>query len=698
MQTPHDRNLLVACFRARVRAAIAAAVVMLIVVPPVAAQRSLSPHDVARLSTVTGAALSPDGTEVAFLRTVQRDPLAGQDGAAFVELHVVDLEGRERAFVAGDVNVSGVAWTPDGQGISFLARRGADERRSLYVIPRNGGEARKVLAHTSEIAEYVWSPDGQRVAFLATEARSREQQELDRKGFNQIVYEENVRPVRVWIADVPASDDTSNRRMLDLPGSASSVRWSPAADRLALTLAPTPLVDDSYMSKRLHVVDAESGAVIARIDNPGKIGDFAWSPDGTSLAVVAAADPNDPLEGRLMVVSASGGDLVDVLPNWDDGHVHAVGWRDADTVAFLAYEGVGSFLGTIGRTGDRLEKTEAYEDLVASALFVSPNGQVAAMIGDSPRHPPEVFLARPLHARPTRLTHSNAWLNDVTLARQEVVQYKARDGLDLQGLLIRPLNEQPGRRYPLILVVHGGPEAHYSNGWLTGYSTPGQMAAARGFAVFYPNYRGSTGRGVTFSKMSQGDPAGKEFDDLVDAVDHLISTGLVDREKVGVTGGSYGGYASAWAATRYSDRFAASVMFVGISNKISKIGTSDIPNELFMVHERKWPWEDWNHFLQRSPIYHVEKARTPILILHGSEDPRVHPGQSLELYRHLKLRTNTPVRLVFYPGEGHGNRRAASRLDYSLRLMQWMEHYLQGPGGEPPPYELSYEEGRNETS
>jgi dipeptidyl aminopeptidase/acylaminoacyl peptidase len=122
------------------------------------------------------------------------------------------------------------------------------------------------------------------------------------------------------------------------------------------------------------------------------------------------------------------------------------------------------------------------------------------------------------------------------------------------------------------------------------------------------------------------------------------------------------------------------------------LGTTDIPYEMNLVHNRKWLWEDWDFFLKRSPVHHVEKARTPLLILHGKADPRVHPGQSLELYRHLKVLGKTPVRLVLYPGEGHGNRRAASRLDYNLRLLRWMEHYLKGPGGDPPPYRLDYGE------
>jgi len=153
---------------------------------------------------------------------------------------------------------------------------------------------------------------------------------------------------------------------------------------------------------------------------------------------------------------------------------------------------------------------------------------------------------------------------------------------------------------------------------------------------------------------------------------------LVDGEKVGVTGGSYGGYATAWMSTRYSDRFAAGVMSVGISNNISKWGTSDIPEELYHVHARKRIWDDYQGYLERSPIYHVDNAKTPLLIMHGKEDTRVDPGQSYELYRHIKTRTETPVRLVLYPGEGHGNRNATARFDFNLRMMRWFNQYLKG--------------------
>jgi dipeptidyl aminopeptidase/acylaminoacyl peptidase len=452
------------------------------------------------------------------------------------------------------------------------------------------------------------------------------------------------------------------------------------------------LVDDRYMNRRVHVIDAETGEVKARIENPGKLGQMSWSPDGKHLAIVSAADPHDTREGRLVVVPATGGELQDLMPSYDGGHVVAVRWQNPDRLMFLLHEGVWSSFARIDRDGSNLKRIVPTGGDVLTRFSLSKDGMTAAYLGQSPRHPSEVFVMKHGEDEPRRLTDSNPWLKEMAFAPQELVRHKARDGLDLEGVLIRPLREATGTRYPLILVVHGGPEAHRSNGWLTTYSQPGQVAAAKGFAVFYPNYRGSTGRGVEFAKTSQADAAGKEFDDLVDAVDHLIESGLVDREKVGITGGSYGGYASAWGATFYSDRFAAAVMYAGITDNVSKVGTTDIPYEMYMVHHLKWLWEDWQYFRERSPLFHVEKGRTPLLIAHGEADTRVHPSQSMELYRQLKLLNKAPVRMVLYPGEPHGNRRAASRLDYSLRQMRWMEHYLKGPAGSPPDYHLDYKE------
>lgn len=650
---------------------------------------TLTPEKVAAIRSVSATAVSPDGRFAAYTISVPRKPMEDEDGNNWSELHVYEFAaGATRPFVTGKCNVASVSWTPDGKSIAFLEKRGEDKFTSLYSIPVDGGESRRLLAMGSNIGTYSFSPDGQRVAVTATEPENEARKKRQDKGFKQEVYEEDFKPNKVWIASLGGSEKP---KALALEGSASRVLWSPAGAQLAVLLSPTPLVDDEMMQSRVHVVDM-NGATIAKVENPGKIGPLSWSPDGKRIALVSAEDIHDPSAGRLMVADAATGLLRDILPRFE-GHVQQAEWVDADRVFFLAGQCVWSVVGEIRVSDGKLAKQTIFgaEGPVFTDLGISRDGKIAALVGNTPKHPGELFVFSPQgkDAQAMRVTKSNPWLESVSFAKQEVLTFKARDGVEIQGILIHPLTDT-GNPAPLILNVHGGPEAHQSNGWLTGYANPGQMAAAKGFAVFHCNYRGSTGRGVAFSKLGQGDAAGKEFDDLVDAVDYLVQSGIADPKKVGVTGGSYGGYATAWLCTKYTEKFAAGVMFVGISNKLSKVGTTDIPNEEFYVHARKRPWEDWKFLLERSPIFYAQQCKTPLLIMHGKDDPRVHPAQSRELHRHLKMHGKAPVRLVFYPGEGHGNRKAASKFDFNLRQLQWLEHYLVGPGGTMPTYEVEY--------
>ena len=656
------------------------------------------------LRSAGGAIMSPDGATIAYALTVPRRPGIDDDGPAWVELHVIGSDGRDRTYVGGEVKVEQLRFSPDGAVITYLAKRDGDEHTALWAIPLTGGESRRVVSFATDITDYRLSPDGSTLAFVAKEAESEDRKKIEDEGYSQEVFEEDWLPKRVWlqamppfqpvVADPPGPNPVDREpRSLPIEGSVFHVRWSPDGDLLAVDVAPTPLIDDQYMGRRVQVVDAATGKVRTTFDNSGKLGDFDFSPDGAHLAMISVADPNDPAVGRLLVAPAAGGPLRDVLPGLE-GHVTVFVWQDPETLMFLSDEGEETRFGEVDITTGE-QKTHAISGVergdarvpIMTGLALAGDGQRAALVGNSPTYPSEVFSMSHGDEGPKRLTDSNPWLSGVDLARQEVFRHQAKDGLDLSGVLIRPLGDSKGPT-PLLLMVHGGPEGHRRNGWLTTYSAPAQLAAARGYAVFFPNYRGSTGRGVAFSKLGQADAAGAEFDDLLDAVDALAEAGIADIDRVGITGGSYGGYATAWCATRYSERFRAGVMFVGISNDVSKGLTTEIPVEDRMVHTLADPWTKMAFRLERSPISYVENARTPLLIAGGTADSRVHPSQSLQLYRALKLSGKVPVRYVRYPGEGHGNRRAAARDDYTRRLMRWMDHFLLEDTQELPPWDL----------
>ena len=657
-----------------------------LVQPGHAQTQALSIEEIVSLKYVTSVHMNPNGDQIAYLLSVPRALYKDDDGSAYQELHLVDLDGNSRPFVTGKIEITRVAWSADGRSVYFLAKRDPDEDfNALYEISLAGGEAVEVFRHGNSISDIFPSPDGKRIAFLAGEAPPEKKKDLEKKGFKAVVYEESVPVVKVWMFGIESGEVTAQ----ELPGSASDFSWAAGSDRYAVALAPTPLIDDSYMSRDVYVVDAASAAVLNRLDSVGKLGHFAFSPDGERIAYIGSANINDPKQGRLYVVSASGGERRDLVRDYL-GHVDDFAWLNDLSIRYLGNRGVWTEFSRVSLTDTQQENGAPESGPIIRRFDIGAGQVTAAAVADTPQHPPEVYLLGDgVAAR--RLTNSNPVLNERKLAKQEPITYQARDGLQLEAILIHPFEKERGGN-PLIVFVHGGPEGHQSNGWMSTYSQPGQALAAEGYTIVYPNYRGSTGRGVEFSRLGQNDYAEEEFNDLVDVKTHLVAEGLADADRVGISGGSYGGYASMWAATALSEEFAAAVAFVGISNQTSKFGTGDIPYEMFYVHSRAWPWEDWMWMLQRSPIYHADKAKTPLLIMGGDKDPRVHPGQSLEMYRHVKLRTDTPVRLVIYPGEVHGNRHTAARYDYSLRLERWMDHYLKGPGGEPPPYEIDHAE------
>ncbi|SFT60765.1 Dipeptidyl aminopeptidase/acylaminoacyl peptidase [Pseudoalteromonas sp. DSM 26666] len=652
------------------------------------AQSAITVEDIPKIKSVIQTSVSPDGDNVAFTRSLPRTLYVDENGSNYSELYVVDDKGVERPFITGSVNIKSIEWSNDSKTIYFLAKLKDDKFTSLYQIPVDGGQAQPVLAlKDTSISSYKLSPDNKQVAILAMPAADKSEKELKKLGFKAEVYEMGLKNKQLFIVDLAKADKPLTPTALNVDNYVSDVNWAANGEKLLVKTQPTALIDDKYTKSMWHLFDIASNKVTLSFKTEGKLGDAELSHDGKYIAILGAEDKHDPATGRLFIADTKTAEITEWLPDFM-GHVVDFEWsHKRNTLNFIANVGTQSFVASIKTGSNKYKKLVKEGEFIASQLSVSDSDKTLALRGNTAKHPNEVFIVRSNKA--TRLTDSNSWLNDKRFAKQETITLKARDGVELDGVLVYPLDYEKGTRYPLIMSVHGGPESHDKDGWVTNYSRPGQMGAARGYAVFYPNYRGSTGKGVDYSKLGQNDYAGKEFDDLVDFKNHLVDMGLVDTKRVGITGGSYGGYASAWGATKLTKHFAASVMFVGVTNQLSKFGTTDISNEMNLVHARSYPWDKWQWYLERSPIYWAGQSETPLLIMHGKDDPRVHPAQSMELYRYMKVQ-GKDVRLVYYPGEGHGNRKVAAQYDYSLRLMRWMDNYLMEGKKEMPAFEIDH--------
>lgn len=638
----------------------------------------MTEEDVARLETVGEIAVSPDGSRVAWLTNWLPDVIRGEkDAPARGQLMIGWNAEVARSFLQRGVDAARISFSPDGATIAFISAE-ATGKQAVWGIPVDGGAHRKLAeVPGSNMLDFGWSPDGSRLVLLVAAEEDPIRKRQDEAGFDAIVFEEEHRFNRLFVARLGEEADPAPVE-IPLPGHVDAIRLSPDGSFVAVASAPTPLVDDDRVAKRVKLVDLASGRVTATIETFGKLVDFEISPDSRKVAVVAAADAADAGGTTLYSYDIPSRALVQLNRDAPEAALDTSFLPDGRLAAVI-HKGIGSLL-RLYRPDGSVEREVDPGPLILEAVMAA-DGKVMVR-ANAPTHPDEMFELADEGFN--RWTFHNRWLSEIDFGTQRRFAFTARDGLALDGVLIEPVGGVKRGGAPTILDIHGGPESHDSNGWTTTYSSPGQVAAGLGYAVFLPNYRGSIGYGVAFSKLQQGDYAGKEFDDLVDAKRALVAAGVSDPERVGMTGGSYGGYATAWAATAQSEEFAAGVMMAGISDNISKFGTTDIPREMVEAHALVYPWDDWGSFLESSPIYHAGKANTPLLILHGQRDARVPPGQAMELYRAIRTQTDTPVRLVLYPREAHGMRMAAARYDVNLRMMRWFDTYLR-PGRRTAP-------------
>lgn len=650
----------------------------------------LTPEDILRIKICSAAEISPNGKWIAYTVSVPREA-NDEPGGAYSELFVFSVEtGSARPFIAGKTNISSPRWSPDSSKIAFLAERGDKPSTQVWVIPVDGGEACQVTKAETSVLNFRWHPSGKKIAYIATTPPNKREKDLEKEGYGFIFFEENLKHRNLYLANLDGEKQT---QQLTDGVTVWGFEFSPEGRTIAAAVSPKNLVDHSYMFQKIHLFDLETKKLTRLTDNPGKLENFAFSPDGLKLVYTAGLERKDHAVSQVFVIPGGGGPAKNLTPPNFRGHVSWAFWKDNGTVVYLAGEGVWPTLSQVSADGGERKVILHAKD--SGIIFGEPSSandfKQLALTGNSPDTPGDLCYWE-AGKSPKRLTTLNPWMAERQLGKQEIIKYKARDGQEIEGLLLYPVNYAPGSCYPLIVTVHGGPESHYSNGWVTRYSEPGQALAGKGYAVFYPNYRSSTGYGLKFAWTGYNDAAGVEFDDIADGIEHLIKSGIADPERVGLIGGSYGGFAAAWFSSYYTRYVRAVCMFVGISDLISKRGTTDIPYEELYVHSGKPLEEMWDQSLKRSPIYWAHQSKTAVLILGGTADTRVHPSQSLEYYRQLKMNNHPAVRLVQYPGEGHGNRRQPGRIDFIFRQLQWLDWYVKDKkplDGPRPPLDIS---------
>lgn len=655
----------------------------------------LSPEDVLKMKTCGNVTISPDGKYVAYTISVPRTA-TDKPGGAYAELHVLSTKtGKSRGYITGKVNVSSIAWSPDGSKITFRTRRENNKATQVWAIPVAGGEATQVTHSPTSVLFYRWRPDGKKIAYIATTPQSKREKILKKKGYDFIYFEENLKHRNIYLACASCADCIPEQ--LTEGVTVWDFEFNPDGSTIAASISPKNLIDQRYMFRDIYLLNVETQKLTMLVDIPGKVGNYAFSPDGTMLVYNAASEQKDHGLDLALVIPVTGGESKDLTPPKFFGHINWVGWKDNKTVVYKAGEGVWPTLSTVPAKGGNRKVILNSKD--SGVIFGTPSFTKGlknfAFSCNTPTHPNEVYTWQPGKKMEKR-TDVNPWMAERELGEQAVIHYDARDGLDIEGLLIYPVGYEKGTTVPLIVTVHGGPESHFSNGWNTGYNRQGQILAGRGYAVFYPNYRTSTGYGPERPLMGFNDPAGSEFDDIADGIEYLIAEGIADRDRVGLGGGSYGGYASAWFSSYYTKYIKAVCMFVGITNKISMQGTTDIPYEMLYVHFGELLEDRWDMALKRSPIYYAHQSKTAVLIMGGNADTRVHPEQSLEYYRRLKMNNHPAVRLVQYPGEGHGNRKQVGRIDLLYRSLAWYDWYvkdLKPLDGPMPPLDISDQYG-----
>ncbi len=613
----------------------------------------LTPEQSLNIRRLSDLRFSPDGKYLAF---VVAEPPEGSERN--LDLWTLEISSRQlHQLTFSRKSDNSPRWSPDGRQLAFLSNR--DDTTQIYLLPMEGGEAVRLTEGKNGVQSFDWSPDGRHIAFLAEEPKSETDEQKEKDKDDVRVVDRGDRLSRLWVIELASR---KVRKLTSDKWRVGTAKWFPNGERILVSATDRPESDDE--TDRIYAVAVSDGTMTLLEAPRGPFEMPEISKDGKQVAYLAARhDGPDPHD--LYLKTIDGGAAMNLTGETIDRPIGPYVWLKDGT--FLAAVSSGFKNKFMWITPDDQVRAAPGWSVNPSHFSVADDGKVA-FVGESATQLPELWLWNG-SSPPEKVTRFQESWSGIALIQPELIQYSSFDGTKIEASLLKPVAYRENTRVPLVVLVHGGPTGN----WSDRFDAWGQMLASRGFIVFSPNIRGSTGYGHGFLEANRADWGGGDFRDIMAGVDYLIERGIADPDRLGIGGWSYGGYMAAWAITQ-TNRFKAAVAGAGMSDLASEFGTEASP-----AYDRWFyglPYEGPEKFFKSSPIAYIKNARTPTLILQGEADTTDPVGQSQQLYRGLKYYGVTSD-FVIYPREGHGIREEKHQLDMYRRIIAWFETYLK---------------------
>jgi len=642
-----------------------------------------SPEALMQTKMISDIQLSPDNESVLFVVTEPK--MTAKKGTVVSRIYKRKCagDGAPLPFSAPHVSSMQPRWSPDGQWIAFLSTREGVKR--LYLLHSEGGEAALLTDAKRDVQTFCWSPDGKKIAFVMSDEL--EAIGSEKKTSLAYVYNQNTTVNRLWLVDVFSSDLTPNaltsdaycvRGCGDFGTTNTEFDWSPDSNHITFAYSPTTDYDHFHLDSSLATVDITTGNTVAL----QKIAFYEamprYSPDGRWIAYVSGNSAQRyAIDRHIAICSAEGEQHRLLSATFNEGALIAgpnlLGWtKEGDSVLFFEPKETKFHLVLLPVDGSPAKAIET-GDLFFKEPTLSHDKTMLGFVAQTPATPPEAFIAKINDFTPVQMSSVNQSFLSYPKIETDVIAWSSKDGMKIQGLLTYPVNYDPTKQYPLLLVIHGGPMGFFDETFL-GTPNPYPLAsfAQAGFMILRPNPRGSSGYGKDFRRANYNDWGGADFVDIMSGIDALIDKGMIDAEKLGVMGWSYGGYMTAWAITQTS-RFKAASMGAGLSNLVSMNGTTDLYR--FLTDYLGDVTDNRTLYESRSPINYALNVTTPCLIQHGTDDKRVPVSQAYEFY-HALNRLGKETHLILYPGMEHRLSDPKMQLDAMKRNLAWFQEHL----------------------